>query len=181
MGFTGAPGWAQAAADTSFLSGRLPQERRVTFERPCPVAPPIWGSIIDDLWAIDQPPGPASSSAARKWMLLAEAQWDRQNIPVLRGKSVDGEIGGDVQGARIDGHGHWLGTSRERRLLCLAAILWLLGRDVVWVKGVERVVRKLSYCMSFRSSCRSVLGEVYVWMAGHANVRRQPQALSPEA
>lgn len=84
-----------------------------------------------------------------------------------------------MQGARIDGLRHWLGTSRERRLLCLAAILWLLGRDVVWVKDVERVVGKLSYCMSFRSCCRSVL--VYVWMVGHAHMRKQPQALSPAA
>lgn len=93
MGFTGSPGWAQAAADTIFLSGRLPQERRVTFERPCPVAPPVWGSIIDDLWAIDQPPGPISSSAARRWMLRAEAQWDRQSIPVHRQVDRRGDRG----------------------------------------------------------------------------------------
>ena len=35
MGFAPSAGWAQAASDTAFLKAGLPQDRRVTFDKPC--------------------------------------------------------------------------------------------------------------------------------------------------
>lgn len=105
------------ASDTVFIEAHLPQRQRVTFERPCPAEVPVWGSIIDGLWAIEQPEGPTAGSSAHHWMTRAERQWGRFNVPLHHGKSVNGTIGGEVQGACIDGREHWPGTSRPRRLL----------------------------------------------------------------
>ena len=41
MGFAPSAGWAQAASDTAFLKAKLPQDRRVTFEEPCPTEMPL--------------------------------------------------------------------------------------------------------------------------------------------
>ena len=41
MGFAPSAGWAQAASDTAFLKAGLPQERRVTFDKPCPTELPL--------------------------------------------------------------------------------------------------------------------------------------------
>eukprot|EP00974_Lingulodinium_polyedra_P055039 5293528-Lingulodinium_polyedra.AAC.1 len=54
MGLAPSAGWAQAVADLAARRGRPPAERRVRFDVPVPLDPPIWGSIIDDLWILEE-------------------------------------------------------------------------------------------------------------------------------
>ena len=181
MGFAPSAGWAQAASDTAFLKAGLPQERRVTFDRPCPTELPLWGSIVDDLWALDErSAGDRARSQAAFWMTKAERAWDRLGVPVHHGKSVDGGSG-EFQGTEVHPTEHWLGTTRRRRLDLFAATLALLGQQLVYRKDVERLVGKHGFCQSYRPCLRSTFSQVYVWLERLPLQGRKPVAWCPSA
>ena len=179
MGFAPSAGWAQAASDTAFLNAGLPQDRRVTFNEPCPSEMPLWGSIVDDLWALDErSAGDRARSAPAFWMTKAERAWDRMGIPVHHGKSVDNGQG-EFQGTEVHPTQHWLGTTRRRRVDLLAATLTLLGQQLVYRKDVERLVGKHGYCQGYRHCLRSTCSHVYVWLESLPLKGRKPVAWCP--
>ena len=54
MGFTAAASWAQAYNEAKAVEVGLPQDRRLIDDKPPPKQFPIWGSILDDVWALDE-------------------------------------------------------------------------------------------------------------------------------
>eukprot|EP00974_Lingulodinium_polyedra_P079361 7686424-Lingulodinium_polyedra.AAC.1 len=54
MGFAPSAGWAQALADQGPAVAGVPLERRVRPDVPPPRDFPVWGSIMDDIWAVEE-------------------------------------------------------------------------------------------------------------------------------
>ncbi len=81
----------------------------------------------------------------------------------------------------IDATARWLGASRSRRMAALGATIWILSREIVLVKDVERLVGNVSYCQAFRSCTRSTFQEVYPWLAAHQRYYRHQVVLPPAA
>eukprot|EP00974_Lingulodinium_polyedra_P081929 7931603-Lingulodinium_polyedra.AAC.1 len=161
MGLAPSAGWAQAVTDLAASKAHVPEAARVRFDAPAPPDPPIWGSIIDDLWAIEQREGHQPGPQVRRWMRGVDREWPRLGVPLNHAKCTDGEVTGEFQGTVIHGTQQWLGTSRARRLEVLAVALYVLGSGVVYPRAFERFVGKLGYAQSFRSCQRSTLQATY--------------------
>ena len=54
MGFTAAAAWAQAYNEQKAREAELPVDSRLVDGKPPPSGFPIWGSILDDVWAIEE-------------------------------------------------------------------------------------------------------------------------------
>eukprot|EP00974_Lingulodinium_polyedra_P077028 7457296-Lingulodinium_polyedra.AAC.1 len=54
MGFGPSAGWAQFLAEVACEKAALPPSRRFVDGAAPPTEPPIWGSIEDDVWAVEQ-------------------------------------------------------------------------------------------------------------------------------
>ena len=52
--------WAQAATELMTTNAELPEEARLHMDRPTPAAPPMWGSIFDDVWGLEEDSDDAS-------------------------------------------------------------------------------------------------------------------------
>ena len=104
MGFTAAASWAQAYNEAKAVEVGLPQDRRLIDDKPPPKQFPIWGSILDDVWALDEctsvedPPGVAS-----KWLEDIAHAWGRDGVVEHEKKAVHGVLKEEVQGVMIDG------------------------------------------------------------------------------
>ncbi|CAK9024414.1 unnamed protein product [Durusdinium trenchii] len=72
MGFGPSAGWAQALTDAVAIEAGLPQEHRLHPDFTVPEELPIWGSIIDDIWAIEHGDEAAASGVGVDWMNRAE-------------------------------------------------------------------------------------------------------------
>ena len=54
MGFGPSAGWAQGLTDVVALDAGLPVDSRVHPDHVVSSHLPVWGSIIDDIWALEQ-------------------------------------------------------------------------------------------------------------------------------
>ena len=168
IGFTAAASWAQAYNEAKAVEVGLPQDRRLIDDKPPPKHFPIWGSILDDVWALDEctsaedPPGVAS-----KWLEDIAQAWGRDGVLEHEKKAVRGVLKEEVQGVMIDGKDGWAGVSMSKRALLLEAGLYLLRQQRPLVGEVDRWLGKLSFALSFRACARSVLQDIYTWLAQH--------------
>lgn len=168
MGFTAAASWAQAYNEAKVAEVGLPQDKRLIDDRPPPSQFPIWGSILDDVWALDEcasvddPP-----SIASKWLDDVAVAWSRDGVKEHEKKAVQGVLREEVQGVMIDGKDGWAGVSKPKRAMLLEAGLYLLRQQRPLVGEVDRWLGKLSFALSFRACARSVLQDIYTWLAQH--------------
>eukprot|EP00971_Amphidinium_carterae_P286189 5682629-Amphidinium_carterae.1 len=125
MGFKPAAGWAQAVSDSVLSASQIPQDRRVRFDKDICAELPVWGSIIDDIWVLEQPDG--DQCVADEWLPSVEAQLAQRSIPLHPAKSLDKSTDGEFQGTQLHAYDHWLGVSFEKRFLLLASSLHLLS------------------------------------------------------
>ena len=138
MGFTAAASWAQAYNEAKAVEVGLPQDRRLIDDKPPPKHFPIWGSILDDVWALDEctsaedPPGVAS-----KWLEDIAQAWGRDGVLEHEKKAVRGVLKEEVQGVMIDGKDGWAGVSMSKRALLLEAGLYLLRQQRPLVGEVD--------------------------------------------
>ena len=168
MGFTGSAGIAQAVTDEATTRVALPTAQRVTFDTVAPSSWPVWASIIDDLWSVEERTHPSQRDAeVSAWMAGAGRAFGSFNLPMNEGKSIDDGLGVEFQGACIHPQHHWLGTSIERRVMSTACTFSVLSRWEVASRTVERLNGKLGYDSSFRTSTRSVMQNIYPWLEGH--------------
>ena len=171
MGFTAAASWAQAYNEAKAVSVSLPPDSRLIDSQPPPPTFPIWGSILDDIWAIDEcdtiddPPGIAS-----KWMQDMADGWKEDGVVEHEKKAVNGVHKEEVQGVMIDGSHGWLGVSREKRAQLFQAGMYLLAQRRPLVGEVDRWLGKLSFALSFRPCARSILQDIYTWLAQHRGI-----------
>eukprot|EP00971_Amphidinium_carterae_P105468 2088465-Amphidinium_carterae.1 len=76
MGMGPAAGWAQCCTDVSTKAAAMPEESRAVDGAVVPLHPPLWGSILDDVWAIDEQQ-PQGMSLAQRWMESLDQEWPR--------------------------------------------------------------------------------------------------------
>ena len=175
MGFGPAAGWAQAVTDEAVLRAGLPTSQQVSATGTVPDSLPVWGSILDDVWAIDEAKKPGEGDGeGKKWIDSVDAAWREIGVPVNEKKNVDGEEDAEFQGVQLHGRQHWLGVSRKKRAHLMVAIWDVCSRGPCAPCTVARVVGKLGFCFSFRSCLRSILQTVYLWLEEKEKVYRVP-------
>ena len=70
---------------------------------------PCWGSILDDLWFLEESdPGPKPRWGAECAERVGQA-WADMGAKVNLKKNVDQAVGGELQGAFVDGSEHDVG------------------------------------------------------------------------
>ena len=115
MGFGPAAGWAQGATDAASAKANLDQDLRVVEGRPVPLQPPIWGSILDDLWFLEE----AEKGEVPEWGLEQAEKvtdaWALHGTTVNRKKDVNRAVGAEIQGVHVDGDTHDVGMSPQKR------------------------------------------------------------------
>ena len=166
MGFGPSAGWAQGLTDVTTLAAGMPEDRRLHPDRLAPLDMPIWGSICDDIWAVDH----VQTEAVRTelngtcWLSRAEAAWVERGVCPNQKKTVDGKGGEEIQGYFVDPDAHWVGVSMKKRHLLFQATWYILQKHVVLVGDVDRLVGKYGFVHSCRPIMRSVFVEVYSWL-----------------
>lgn len=126
---------------------------------------PIWGSICDDIWAIDNAKaGDQASTVGPLWLTRAEEAWKERGVDPNVKKTVDIQHGAEVQGYFVHPEQHWVGVSLPKRSHLLQATFYLLSQHQVLVGDMERLVGKYGYVHSCRPPLRSIFVEVYQWL-----------------
>ena len=160
MGFGASAGWAQALADVVTAAAQLPPERRVTADEPPPHILPVWGTILDDVWALEDNPDQPGVT----WSARAPEEWEQRGVESNRGKAVDRCYGGEIQGVLVDAKSHWVGVSVPRRTQLLQGLIEVLLEWRPRVASVDRLVGKLAFAQSLRPETRCLLQETYRWL-----------------
>jgi hypothetical protein len=80
MGFGPSAGWAQAVTDKITLDADLPHASRVHPDQIIPDELPVWGSIVDDIWALEHVGDRGEADVGPVWMNRAEAAWERDGV-----------------------------------------------------------------------------------------------------
>ena len=168
MGFTAAAAWAQAYNEAKAVEVSLPRDARLIDSQPPPQSFPIWGSILDDVWALEEcnsledPPGIGS-----KWLHDVATAWTNDGVVEHQKKAVDGAAREEVQGVMVDGVQGTLGVSLAKRGQLFEAGLYLLAQSRPLVGEVDRWLGKLSFALSFKPCARAVLQDIYTWLSEH--------------
>eukprot|EP00974_Lingulodinium_polyedra_P049321 4740433-Lingulodinium_polyedra.AAC.1 len=110
MGFRASAGWAQCLTDAVVARAALPEERRVVANRDPPADFPLWGTIIDDIWAIDQDNGDIEATEGLAWIHAAENEWTAAGVDRNERKDVDNAVHEEIQGFMVDGERHSCGA-----------------------------------------------------------------------
>jgi len=97
MGFGPSAGWAQGLTDVVATDAGLPQSQRVVPDFVTPEGLPVWGSIVDDIWAIEHVDDDAVATVGPNWLDKAEQAWVLRGVQPNVKKSVDGARGEEVQ------------------------------------------------------------------------------------
>lgn len=118
---------------------------------------PIWGSVIDDIWAVEHMDTDDSELVGPQWLQRAEDCWCLRGVEPNAKKSVNGAAGEEVQGYDIHRHDHWVGVSIEKRRILFQATISLLLRRRVVVAVVDRLIGTHSFVHSGRPCLRSIL------------------------
>lgn len=153
-------GWAPSAAFVQAVTDRatrdLPPNRRVRPDEPIPDTFPLWGSIIDDMWVVEEaderehPDGP-------KWLRRAVTHWEADGVEVNASKDVDAEPNHEVQGYFVNSATGSIGVALTKRAALFEAILEVTAVEVPLFCEVERLVGKLGFVHSARAPLRSIL------------------------
>ena len=174
MGFTAAAAWAQAYNEQKAVEAALPDNARLVDGKPPPKDFPIWGSILDDVWAIEEDDGD-DLGVGHEWLARVAELWAEDGVEEHVKKAVEGVHREEVQGAMIDGVEGWVGVSHQKRTSILEAGLLLISQRRPLVGAVDRWVGKLSFALGFRACARSILQDVYAWLDQHRNRSKRAQ------
>eukprot|EP00974_Lingulodinium_polyedra_P044613 4279262-Lingulodinium_polyedra.AAC.1 len=70
MGFTPSASWAQALNECVAEDAKLPQHQRLVDGAPPPAGLPLWASIEDDFWVLEEEAEELGNKAVhgRKWL-----------------------------------------------------------------------------------------------------------------
>eukprot|EP00435_Cladocopium_sp_Y103_P038561 s430_g10.t1 len=180
MGFGPSAGWAQGLTDVVAIDAQLPQDCRVHPDFVIPESLPVWGSIIDDIWALEHVPGDEVASIGPAWLQQAETAWTVRGVAPNTKKSVDGAHGEEIQGYFVHPTRHWVGLSYEKRRFLFQASFKVLMQRRTHLKVIERLIGKHGFLHSCRPCMRSVFGATYGWLETARKERPGPVVLPSE-
>ncbi|CAK9045996.1 unnamed protein product [Durusdinium trenchii] len=180
MGFGPSAGWAQAVTDLATEKGGLPDGRRVVPDSYPPSELPVWGSICDDIWALEHEGSGPDSLMGPRWMAAAEEAWQSFGVHPNPKKAVNADVDQEIQGIYVDSGKHWMGVSFPKRQKLLQAAVHLLAEPWVLLADVERLVGKFGYVHSCRPILRSVFAETYRWLDNNRSQGIRRAVLSDE-
>jgi hypothetical protein len=166
MGFGPSAGWAQGLTDVVAHDASLPPECRLHPDFVTPETLPVWGSIIDDIWALEHHEGDERPGVGPDWLARAEAAWVVRGVAPNSKKSVDGAQGEEIQGYYVHPTMHWVGLSYEKRRYLFQATFQVLMQRRVHFKVIERIIGKHGFLHSCRPCMRSIFSETYCWLDG---------------
>jgi hypothetical protein len=115
MGFGPSAGWAQALTDLIARDANLPPEKRLYPGEVSPESLPVWGSIIDDVWALDHVDDGGEPPVGPVWLDRASDAWVKRGVQPHEKKSVNAAAGEEIQGYYVHPEDHWIGVSMEKR------------------------------------------------------------------
>ena len=164
MGFGPSAGWAQAVTDLATQEANMPHDKRLHPDYHAPAELPIWGSICDDIWAVEFAGGSNDDAVGPRWLGSAEQAWKSIGVKPNEKKSVNVSEDEEIQGLYVDADVHWVGVKMEKRQALFQAAFYLLQKPRVLVADVERLVGKFGFCHSCRPPMRSVFTAVYPWL-----------------
>lgn len=169
--------WAQGVNDVSTARAGLDSSTRLIDSAPPPAALPLWVSILDDVWALEEEPARGAEDGALvgpKWLGNVCSEWCRMGIDTSVKKTVRGSCRAEVQGVLVDGVTHRLGVGPEKLWLMLEAGLTVVAQAAPRLRTVQRLVGKLSFAMTFKVGDRSLVFDIFREMAAaeRAKVRR---------
>ena len=173
MGFGPSAGWAQGLTDVVAGDAKLPQDMRLHPDAVAPECLPLWGSIVDDVWAIEHSHSQLDAGVGAAWMDNIESAWVARGVEPNAKKTIDSALGEEVQGYYIHPHQHWVGVSIEKRRHLFQATMWLLRQRKVLVAVVDRVIGKHGFVHSARSCLRSIFEVSYSWLTNMRGRRRE--------
>eukprot|EP00435_Cladocopium_sp_Y103_P020181 s49_g4.t3 len=171
MGFGPSAGWAQALTDLIARDANLPPEKRLYPDAVAPECLPVWGSIIDDVWALDHVDDDGQLPVGPIWLDRASDAWVKRGVQPHEKKSVNAVAGEEIQGYYVHPHDHWIGVSLEKRRHLFQASFDVLLRKQVVFKVMERWVGKHGFIHSARACLRSVFEETYGWLDSQRKLR----------
>ncbi len=132
---------------------------------------PLWGSIIDDIWAIDNASEGHADVAGPSRLHTATGEWERIGAASHRHKEVDLGEGEEVQSYFVHPTLHWIGVSLKKRRDLLQGLVHILTCSVVLVGEVDRLHGKLGFCCTARAPLRSLFQETYRWLQFHREAK----------
>ena len=172
MGFGPSAGWAQGLTDVVTNDASLPPDRRLHPDTVVPSTTPVWGSIVDDVWAIEHAATQLDAGVGASWMAATESSWVARGVEPNVKKSVDSALGEEIQGYYVHPFKHWVGVSIEKRRHLFQATMCVLRRRKVMVAVVDRLVGKHSFVHSARATMRSIFECTYTWLDSVRGTRR---------
>eukprot|EP00974_Lingulodinium_polyedra_P087508 8481733-Lingulodinium_polyedra.AAC.1 len=125
MGFGPSAGWAQTLTDKATAAAGLPESQRVHIDRLPPREFPLWGSIADDVWAVEEL-AHGGKACGPRWLGRVEEVWGRDGVVVHPKKSIDAGEDVEVQGAMITARDHTVGVAAKKRPLLAECIVGIL-------------------------------------------------------
>lgn len=180
MGFGPSAGWAQGLTDVVTHVAGLPADQRVHPDFVVPSSLPLWGSIIDDIWALDHQDTPEQSVVGPEWLDRAEAAWCVRGVEPNSKKTINGHEGEEIQGYFVHPSEHWIGVAMEKRRYLVQSTFMLLMKEKVVVAVVDRLIGKHSFIHSARPCLRSIFEVTYSWINSQRHSRRGLVQLPPE-
>ncbi len=162
MGFGPSAGWAQGLTDVVAIDAQLPEDCRVHPDFVVPECLPVWGSIIDDIWALEDET--RTKGVGAEWLDRAESSWTIRGVQPNMKKSVNNAHGEEIQGYFVHPTKHWVGLSYEKRRFLFQASFQVLMQRRCHVKVIERLVGKHGFLHSSRPCMRSIFLTTYSWL-----------------
>ena len=155
------------------FDAQLPQDQRLHPDMVVPEGLPIWGSIIDDIWALDHIDPGTAPPVGPDWLARAEECWCLRGVEPNHNKSVDAHEGEEVQGYFVHPTQHWMGVSLDKRRHLMQSTLMVLMRTAVVVAVIDRLIGKHGFVHSCRPCLRSIFQATYPWIASVRHLKRQ--------
>ena len=175
MGFTGSASWAQIFNEAIIDECKLPADRRLVDGQIAPGQLPVWGSILDGFWGVEED----TMDVAGPWMRPVTTAWETAGIIEHEKKRVDGDPVGEIQGAMFEGRELWVGLSREKRLALAEAGRFLMRCRRVHVRSVARWTGKAGFFHYFRPALRCLFSDIYTWVDLHRRADKHRAVLWP--
>ena len=73
-----------------------PTDKQATFVKEVPAELPVWGSIVDDIWAAEEVERGGAAVVGLEWLRRTDAEWAAMGHQSHDKKAIDGRAGEEV-------------------------------------------------------------------------------------